>query len=46
MYRDLIGSLLHLTTSRPDIIFCVCICIQFQSDLKKSHYLAVKLIVK
>jgi hypothetical protein len=31
MYRGMIGSLLYLTTSRPDILFSVCFCARFQS---------------
>ncbi|GJW18180.1 retrovirus-related pol polyprotein from transposon TNT 1-94 [Tanacetum coccineum] len=29
-YRDMIGSLLHLTASKPDIMFSVCLCVRFQ----------------
>ena len=29
MYRDMIGSLLYLTTSRLDIIFSICLCARF-----------------
>ena len=29
-YRGMIGSLLNLTTSRPDIMFRVCLCARFQ----------------
>ena len=28
-YRGMIGALLYLTTSRPDILFCVCLCARF-----------------
>ena len=28
-YRGMIGSLLYLTTSRPDIMFSVCLCARF-----------------
>ncbi|XP_019225503.1 PREDICTED: uncharacterized protein LOC109207075 [Nicotiana attenuata] len=31
MYREMIGSLLYLTTSQPDIMFSVCKCARFQS---------------
>jgi hypothetical protein len=29
IYRSMIGSLLCLTTSRPDIMFSVCMCARF-----------------
>ena len=28
-YMGMIGSLLYLTASRPDILFCVCLCARF-----------------
>ena len=28
-YRAMIGSILYLTTSRPDIMFSVCLCVRF-----------------
>ncbi|GJX60007.1 hypothetical protein Tco_0291397 [Tanacetum coccineum] len=43
-YRCMIGSLLHLTASRPDIMFSVCLCARFQEDPKTSHLEAVKRI--
>ncbi|GJV12726.1 hypothetical protein Tco_1354267 [Tanacetum coccineum] len=43
-YRGMIGSLLYLTTSRPDIMFSVCLCDRFQEPLKTSHLEAVKRI--
>nr|GEU41073.1 retrovirus-related Pol polyprotein from transposon TNT 1-94 [Tanacetum cinerariifolium] len=43
-YRGMIGSLLNLTESRPDIMFSVCLCARFQEDPKISHLEAVKRI--
>ena len=34
LYRDIIGSLLYLTASRPDILFSVCVYARFQSNPK------------
>jgi len=45
-YRGMIGSLLYLTASRPDIMFCVCLCDRFQSCPKESHLVAVKIIFR
>ena len=46
MYRGMIGSLLYLTASRPDIQFSVCLCDRFQSKPKESHYTAVNRIFR
>ena len=46
LYRSLIGSLLYLTASRPDILFSVCLCARFQSAPTETHLLAVKRIFK
>ena len=46
MYRGMIGSLLYLTASRPDIMYSVCLCARFQSCLKESHLSVVKRILK
>ncbi|GJY29223.1 retrovirus-related pol polyprotein from transposon TNT 1-94 [Tanacetum coccineum] len=43
-YRGMIGSLLYLTASRPDIMFSVCLCARFQEAPKTSHLDAVKRI--
>ena len=40
--RGMIGSLLYLTASRPDIMFATCLCARFPSDAKKSHLITVK----
>ena len=42
----MIGSLLYLTASRPDIAFSVGICARFQACPKKSHLFSVKRIIK
>ena len=36
-YRSMIGSLLYLTSSRPDIAYNVGLCSRYQSDPKESH---------
>ncbi|KAJ9538527.1 hypothetical protein OSB04_031260 [Centaurea solstitialis] len=43
-YRSMIGSLMYLTASRPDIMFTVCVCARFQVQPKDSHFQAVKRI--
>ncbi|GJR63130.1 hypothetical protein Tco_1505292 [Tanacetum coccineum] len=45
-YRGMIGSLLYLTASRPDIMFSVCLCACFQEDPKTSHLEAIKRIFR
>jgi hypothetical protein len=45
-YRGIIGSLLYLTASRPDIMYSVGVCARFQSNPKESHLLAAKRILK
>ena len=45
-YRGMIGSLLYLTASRPDILFSVCVCARFQANPKVSHLNTVKRIFK
>ncbi|GKF34224.1 uncharacterized mitochondrial protein-like protein [Tanacetum coccineum] len=44
LYRSMIGSLMYLIASRPDIMFAVCACARFQVTPKTSHLLAVKRI--
>ncbi|GJX01485.1 uncharacterized mitochondrial protein-like protein [Tanacetum coccineum] len=46
MYRSMIGSLMYLTSSRPDIMFAVCACTRYQVNLKVSHLHAVKRIFR
>ncbi|GJW56684.1 putative ribonuclease H-like domain-containing protein [Tanacetum coccineum] len=44
LYRLMIGSLMYLTSSRPDIMFAVCACARFQVNPKVSHLHAMKRI--
>ena len=46
IYRGMIGSLLYLTSSRPDIMLSVCVCARFQSNPKESHLGFVKRIIR
>ncbi|KAL7591378.1 uncharacterized protein LOC128127223 [Lactuca sativa] len=41
-YRSMIGLLMYLTTSRPDIMFAVCQYIRYPDNPKFSHLIAVK----
>nr|GEX12409.1 uncharacterized mitochondrial protein AtMg00810-like [Tanacetum cinerariifolium] len=45
-YRSMIGSLMYLTSLRPDIMFVVCACACFQVTPKASHLHAVKRIFR
>jgi isopentenyldiphosphate isomerase len=45
-YRSMIGSLLYLTVTRPDIQFIVCLCIHFQVSPRSSHRTAVQQIFR
>lgn len=45
-YSGMIGSLLYLTASKPDIVFSVGVCARFQATPKKSHLQAVKQILR
>nr|GEV93908.1 hypothetical protein [Tanacetum cinerariifolium] len=45
-YRSMIGSLMYLTSSRPDILFAVCACSHFQVTPKALYLHAVKRIFR
>nr|GFA59397.1 hypothetical protein [Tanacetum cinerariifolium] len=46
LYRSMIGSLMYLTASRPDIMFAVCACARHQVTPKECHLHAVKRIFR
>jgi hypothetical protein len=45
-YQSMIGSLLYLTATRPNIQFAVYLCTRFQSSLCMSHRQAIKRILR
>nr|GFC70806.1 putative ribonuclease H-like domain-containing protein [Tanacetum cinerariifolium] len=45
-YRSMIGSLMYLTASRPDIMFALCACARHQVTPKECHQHAVKRIFR
>jgi hypothetical protein len=46
VYRSMIGSLLYLCASRPDIMLSVCMCARFHANPKEVHLRAVKRIMR
>ena len=44
--QSIIGSLLYLTISRPNIIFSVCMCARYQFEPKESLLIAIKRILR
>ena len=38
LYKGMIGSLLYLTASRPDIMFTTFLCARFQANPKETHH--------
>jgi hypothetical protein len=46
VYRSMIGSLLYICSSMPDIMFSVCMCARFQAAPKDYHLRAVKRIMR
>ena len=42
----MIGSILYLIASRPDIMLSVCLCARYQSNPKEYHLTVVKRIIK
>ncbi|KAL8124561.1 hypothetical protein AgCh_012279 [Apium graveolens] len=45
-YKGMIGSLLYLTASRPDIMFATCLCARFQENPREPHLIVVKRIFR
>ncbi|GJW30136.1 retrovirus-related pol polyprotein from transposon TNT 1-94 [Tanacetum coccineum] len=45
-YRGMIGSIMYLTASRPDIQFLTCLRARYQANPKESHLIAIKRIFK
>jgi hypothetical protein len=45
-YQSMIGSLLYVTASRPDVIFSVCKCARYQASPRENHLKATKRILR
>nr|GFA38134.1 uncharacterized mitochondrial protein AtMg00810-like [Tanacetum cinerariifolium] len=45
-YRSMIGSLMYVTSSRPDIMFATCMCARYQAKPNEHHVSAVKRIFR
>jgi hypothetical protein len=46
VYRSMIGFLLYLCASRPDIMLSVCMCARFEANPKEVHLRTVKRIMR
>nr|GEX57470.1 uncharacterized mitochondrial protein AtMg00810-like [Tanacetum cinerariifolium] len=44
VYQSMIGSLMYVTSSRPDIMFTTCTCARYQANPNEHHVSAVKRI--
>ncbi|GJR17176.1 hypothetical protein Tco_0965703 [Tanacetum coccineum] len=45
-FRGMVGSLMYLTASRPDLVFAVCMCARYQAKPTKKHLEAIKHIFR
>ncbi|GJY80889.1 retrovirus-related pol polyprotein from transposon TNT 1-94 [Tanacetum coccineum] len=45
-YREMVGTLMYLTASRPDLTFVVCMCARYQAKPTEKHLHAIKRIFK
>nr|GFA22998.1 retrovirus-related Pol polyprotein from transposon TNT 1-94 [Tanacetum cinerariifolium] len=43
-YRSMIGSLMYVTSSRPDIMFATCMCARYQANPNEHHVSTIKRI--
>nr|GFB99868.1 integrase, catalytic region, zinc finger, CCHC-type, peptidase aspartic, catalytic [Tanacetum cinerariifolium] len=41
-FCSMVGSLMYLTASRPDLVFAVCMCARYQAKPTKKHLKALK----
>nr|GEW23512.1 retrovirus-related Pol polyprotein from transposon TNT 1-94 [Tanacetum cinerariifolium] len=46
LYRGIIGSLMYLIASRPDLIYVVCLCSRYQAKHTEKHLQAMKQIFR
>ena len=46
LFQQMIGSLMYLTSSHPDIMFVACCCARFQVNPREPHMVVVKNIFR
>jgi hypothetical protein len=46
LYHSMIGNLLYVTASSPDVIFSVCMCARFQASPREGHFKVIKRILR
>nr|GEW10938.1 retrovirus-related Pol polyprotein from transposon TNT 1-94 [Tanacetum cinerariifolium] len=46
LYHGMIGSLIYLTSSRPNLTYAVCLCARYQAKTTKKHLNAVKRVFR
>nr|GEW91913.1 retrovirus-related Pol polyprotein from transposon TNT 1-94 [Tanacetum cinerariifolium]GEX19379.1 retrovirus-related Pol polyprotein from transposon TNT 1-94 [Tanacetum cinerariifolium] len=44
-YRGMIGTLLYLTASRPDLQFAICMCARYQARPTEKHHLQMRIML-
>ncbi|GJZ02321.1 retrovirus-related pol polyprotein from transposon TNT 1-94 [Tanacetum coccineum] len=45
-YHGMVGTLMYLTSSRPDLVYAVCMCARYQARPTKKHLHAIKRIFR
>ncbi|GJT92791.1 hypothetical protein Tco_1081636 [Tanacetum coccineum] len=45
-FKGMVGSLMYLTASRPDLVFAVCMCARYQAKPTKKHFEAIKRVFR
>ncbi|GJW36993.1 retrovirus-related pol polyprotein from transposon TNT 1-94 [Tanacetum coccineum] len=45
-FRSMVGSLMYLTASRPDLVFAICMCARYQASPTKKHLEALKWVFR
>nr|GFA39135.1 hypothetical protein [Tanacetum cinerariifolium] len=45
-FHSMVGSLMYLTVSRPDLVFVVCMCARYQASPTKKHLEALKWVFR
>nr|GEV04002.1 retrovirus-related Pol polyprotein from transposon TNT 1-94 [Tanacetum cinerariifolium] len=45
-FRSMVGSLMYLTASRPDLVFAVCMCARYQASPTKKHLESLKRVFR